>query len=194
MRLNRPLRLAVLITWLLVAGLGIAVLTSNRETSSTPTTSAPALYRAIGWTMGRASAVAFWNPNSASATGSLTPVTTIYVPVNPIIPGRPTTTIIESGYLSVLTVRAIIEDYFEPEDVDQAIRLCWCLSSFNSRSFDPVSGNAGLFKLPNDQWEELSGNVRLTGANIFDPVANIKAAAWIVYNDSAGWANWVCGS
>lgn len=193
MRRMHPARMAMAATWLVAIGLGFAALTGSPD-SQTTTTTTVAPTGAIGWTMGRASAVAFWNPYSAAATGTLSPVTTFVIPVGPSIPGLPTTTTIISGYLSVLTVRDIIDNYFEPIDVDRAIRLCWCLSSFNSRSFDPISGDAGLFKIPVDRWEELTRQVRLVGAEIFDPVASVKVAAWLVYEDELSWANWVCAN
>lgn len=89
-------------------------------------------------------------------------------------------------------VRALIERYFRPEDVNRAIRIAWCESSFNPRAVNPTSGAAGLFQHLPRFWAERSALAGWPGADAFDPEANVAVAAWLLYEFPGTWEHWTC--
>lgn len=97
-----------------------------------------------------------------------------------------------SSYMSEPEVRALVERYFRPEDVNKAIRVAWCESSFNPKAVNPTTGAAGLFQHLPSYWPERSAEAGFAGADIFDPEANVAVAAWLLYESPGGWSNWTC--
>lgn len=97
-----------------------------------------------------------------------------------------------SSYLTEREVRRLVALYFEPGDVDRAVRISWCASAFNSGSIDPGDGGAGLFHHGPAGWADLAAAAGWPGSDIFDPEANVAAAAWLVYQGPAGWAAFSC--
>jgi hypothetical protein len=97
-----------------------------------------------------------------------------------------------SSYLTERDVRRLVALYFEPVDVDRAVRISWCESTFNAGSLDPGDGGAGLFHLSPAGWADLAASAGWSGADIFDPEANVAAAAWLVYQGPSGWASFNC--
>ncbi len=89
-------------------------------------------------------------------------------------------------------VRALIVQFFQPEDVNRAIRIAWCESSFNPRSINPVTGASGLFQLDPATWIARSTAAGLPGADILDGESNVAVAAWMLYELPGGWAQWEC--
>ena len=89
-------------------------------------------------------------------------------------------------------VRELIEQFFQPEDVNRAIRIAWCESSFNPRSVNPVTGASGLFQHDPATWIERSTATGYPGADILDAEANVAVAAWMLYELPGGWAQWEC--
>lgn len=89
-------------------------------------------------------------------------------------------------------VRELIEQYFQPEDVNRAIRIAWCESSFNPRSINPVTGASGLFQHDPATWAERSMAAGYPGADVLDAEANVAVAAWMLYELPGGWAQWEC--
>lgn len=96
-----------------------------------------------------------------------------------------------SGWLSEVEVRALVSLYFEPEDVNQAIRVAWCESRFDPDSIDRRSGGQGLFHHLPRYWSERAANAGFPGADPTDPEASVAAAAWAVYN-GGGWDVFAC--
>ena len=84
--------------------------------------------------------------------------------------------------------RSLITAYFAATDVDKALRVISCESGGDPNAVNPRSGAAGLFQHIPRYWPERASAIGLPGASIFDPVANVAAAAWLVY--SGGWSPW----
>jgi hypothetical protein len=96
-----------------------------------------------------------------------------------------------SGWLSQVEVRALVTAYFEPTDVNRAVRIAWCQSRFDPNHTDLSTGGVGLFTHLPRYWEERTANAGLLGAEPTDPEASTAAAAWEVYN-GAGWEVFNC--
>ena len=96
-----------------------------------------------------------------------------------------------SGWLSEVEVRALISEYFNPEDVNKAIRIAWCESRFNPQSINLRTGATGMFQHLPRYWKERSGAAGFSGAELTDPEASIAAAAWAVYH-GGGWDVFAC--
>lgn len=96
-----------------------------------------------------------------------------------------------SGWLSQVEVRALVSLYFEPEDVNRAIRVAWCESRFDPNSVDLRTGGIGLFQHLPQYWDERAAKAGFAGTDPTDPEASVAAAAWEVYN-GAGWDVFTC--
>lgn len=96
-----------------------------------------------------------------------------------------------SGWLSEVEVRSLVEKYFEPTDVNRAVRIAWCESRFDPNAVDMQTGGVGLFAHLPRYWEERAGNAGFPGIPATDPEASTAAAAWEVYN-GAGWEIFSC--
>lgn len=99
---------------------------------------------------------------------------------------------VRSGYLSETEIRELISAHFESADVNRAIRVAWCASSFNPASINPASGASGLFQHLPENWAEHSAAAGRPTASIFDPEANVAVAAWMLYELPGGWSHWDC--
>lgn len=84
--------------------------------------------------------------------------------------------------------RTLVERYFQPEDVDLALRVIGCESGGNPSIKHPNSSASGLFQHLGRFWPERSVKAGWSGADIFDPEANVAVAAWLRYSD--GWHHW----
>lgn len=84
--------------------------------------------------------------------------------------------------------RSLVTAYFAASDVEKALRVIACESGGDPNAQNPRSGAAGLFQHIPRYWADRSAAVGLPGASIFDPVANVSAAAWLVYTE--GWGPW----
>jgi hypothetical protein len=100
-----------------------------------------------------------------------------------------TTTIPTSGWLSEVEVRALVTQYFEPTDVNKAVRIAWCESRFDPNAKNLRTGGVGLFSHLPQYWEDRAG---FEDADPTDPEASTAAAAWEVYS-GAGWGVFSCG-
>lgn len=96
-----------------------------------------------------------------------------------------------SSYLTERDVRQLVARYFEPSDVDRAVRVAWCESSFNAASIGVTDGGSGLFHLSPATWADVTSAAGRAGTDIFDAESNVAVAAWIVYNGD-GWASFGC--
>jgi hypothetical protein len=97
-----------------------------------------------------------------------------------------------SGWLSEVEVRALVSIYFEPTDVNKAVRIAWCESRFDPNATDLRTGGVGLFNHLPKYWDDRATNAGFRGADATDPEASTAAAAWEVYN-GAGWQIFGCG-
>jgi hypothetical protein len=96
-----------------------------------------------------------------------------------------------SGWLSEVQVRALVEEYFKPEDVNTAVRIAWCESRFDPKSVNLRTGAVGLFQHLPQYWESRAENSGFPGVDATDPEASTAAAAWAVYNEG-GWDIFAC--
>lgn len=96
-----------------------------------------------------------------------------------------------TGWLSQVEVRALVSIYFDPADVNRAIRVAWCESRFDPESVDLRDGGVGLFHHLPKYWEERAANAGFAGARPTDPEASTAAAAWEVYK-GGGWDVFGC--
>ena len=96
-----------------------------------------------------------------------------------------------SGWLSEVEVRALVKLYFEPTDVNKAVRVAWCESRFDPNASDLRTGGIGLFNHLPQYWPERAANAGIPDADPTDPEASTAAAAWEVYN-GAGWEIFNC--
>jgi len=89
--------------------------------------------------------------------------------------------------------RPLVEQYFPAGAVDRAIRIIACESKGDPRARNPRSGASGLFQHMPRYWPDRAAKAGFPGASIFDPEANVAAAAYLVYDDpGGGWHHWVC--
>lgn len=88
--------------------------------------------------------------------------------------------------------RPLVEKYFDPGDVDRAIRVMACESGGDPNARNRSSGAGGLFQHLPGAWDERAAGAGFPGASIFDPEANIAAAAYLLYGPGGGWRHWVC--
>jgi hypothetical protein len=96
-----------------------------------------------------------------------------------------------SGWLSEVEVRALISLYFQPEDVNQAVRVAWCESRFDPESIDLRTGGEGLFHHLPRYWNERATQAGFAGSPPTDAEASTAAAAWAVY-EGGGWDVFTC--
>lgn len=96
-----------------------------------------------------------------------------------------------SGWLSEVEVRALVSLYFEPTDVNRAVRVAWCESRFDPAAVDLRTGGVGLFNHLPQYWDERATNAGFPGVDATDPQASTAAAAWEVYN-GGGWDVFNC--
>ena len=106
---------------------------------------------------------------------------------------RPGGVYVRSGYLSETEMRELVTRHFAPGDVNRAIRVAWCVSSFNPSAINPATGASGLFQHLPENWAEHSAAAGREGTSIFDPEANVAVAAWMLYDLPGGWSHWDCG-
>jgi len=96
-----------------------------------------------------------------------------------------------SGWLSEIQVRALVSIYFQPRDVNQAVRIAWCESRFDPGSVNLRTGGIGLFQHLPRYWADRADAAGFPGADPTDPEASTAAAAWEVYN-GGGWEIFSC--
>jgi hypothetical protein len=96
-----------------------------------------------------------------------------------------------AGWLSEVEVRALANRYFEPQDVNRAVRIAWCESRFDPSAVDTRTGGVGLYNHLPRYWDERASNAGFPGVAATDPEASTAAAAWEVYH-GAGWDIFNC--
>jgi hypothetical protein len=85
--------------------------------------------------------------------------------------------------------RLLVEQFFAPADVDRALRVIGCESHGDPLAKNPNSTASGLFQHLASQWGPRAEAIGAPGADVFDPIANVAAAAWLVY-EAGGWSHW----
>jgi Transglycosylase SLT domain len=92
--------------------------------------------------------------------------------------------------------RSLVAAYFDPIMVDQALSIIQCESLGDPGAYNPYSGASGLFQFLPGTWAVTSTRAGFGGADVFDPEANVAAAAWLAsYYQASGrnpWTPWHC--
>lgn len=188
----------------LLAVAGFAAFSAGGETADTDEVG-PQIAAGIGHNAGAVSALTFLYlaeeplPPAPDPDSGLTQALEIrrYLAPATTAPGPQTTasgTYVRSKYLSESQVRELVARYFHPEDVNRALRIAWCESSFNPNNINPTSGAGGLFQHLPRFWGERSAAAGFPGADILDPEANVAVAAWLLYEFPGGWSHWTCNA
>lgn len=99
---------------------------------------------------------------------------------------------------SVEQWRPLVERYFPPERVAEAMSVMWCESRGNPDAKNPSSSATGLFQFLKGTWAWASVESGWGGYSRLDPEANIAAAAWLVdysvrtNHPYGAWGHWEC--
>ena len=84
--------------------------------------------------------------------------------------------------------------YFHPADRQWALDIIACESGGNPNAKNPHSSASGLFQFLRGTWDwaapEVGADSYASGA-VYEPTANIRAAAWLLY-EGGGKSHWVC--
>lgn len=105
-------------------------------------------------------------------------------------PARPRSSSYSGG---VEQWRSLVAKYFAAGDVDHALSVIDCESKGGDPNTQhPRSHASGLFQHLPKYWAERSAAAGFSGADIFNPEANVAVAAWLAYSE--GWYHWPnCG-
>ncbi len=127
-------------------------------------------------------------------TTTTTVVTTTTAPPTTTTTAATTTTTLEGtgSYdvpADVLPWVGLVEAFFNPADVEQALWVIHCESRGDPNARNASSGASGLFQHLPRFWADRSAAAGFGGADIFDPTANVGVAAWLVY-EGGGWSHW----
>lgn len=94
--------------------------------------------------------------------------------------------------------RSLVAAHFPTSRVNEALVIIQCESHGDPDAVNPYSGASGLFQFLPGTWAVASVSAGVGGASVFDPEANITAAAWLAgYYESQGqgyWTPWSCRS
>lgn len=99
---------------------------------------------------------------------------------------------------SVEQWRPLVEQYFPPERVQEAMRVMACESGGNPNAKNPTSTATGLFQFLTGTWAWSSVSAGWSGYSRLDPEANIAVAAWLVdrsvrtNHPGGAWGHWEC--
>jgi hypothetical protein len=92
--------------------------------------------------------------------------------------------------------RSLASQFFRSGLVDDALLIIQCESNGDPNAVNPYSGASGLFQFIPGTWAVASVGAGYPDASVFDPEANIAAAAWLSgyyeANGSDPWAPWAC--
>ena len=97
--------------------------------------------------------------------------------------------LVPDAVTSVDDWRPLVASYFEAAEVERALDVVRCESGGDPSAKNPYSTASGLFQHLGSYWGERSAKAGISGADIFDPVANVTVAAWLVY-EGGGWSHW----
>lgn len=90
---------------------------------------------------------------------------------------------------SVTDWRPLVERFFAADDVDRALDVISCESGGDPNAKNPSSSASGLFQHLGSEWDRRAYRAGWYQSDIFDPVANVAVAAWLVY-EGGGWSHW----
>ncbi len=129
---------------------------------------------------------------TTTTTAPATTTTTVATTTTTGAPTTTTTTPANGTYdvpADVLPWVGLVEAFFAPTEVEQALWVIHCESNGNPNAVNPYSSASGLFQHLPRFWQDRSVAAGFAGADIFDPTANVGVAAWLVYQ-GGGWQHW----
>lgn len=92
--------------------------------------------------------------------------------------------------------RSTVAAHFPAARVDEALLIIQCESLGDPDAVNAFSGASGLFQFLPGTWAVASVGAGVGDASVFDPSANIAAAAWLFgyyeANGRDGWSPWAC--
>jgi len=93
---------------------------------------------------------------------------------------------VDEYIVSLPSLKDLVEEYFEPEDVPLMLRIAFCESSAKpddkwSDAINRKSGATGWFQHLPKWWEERSYKAGFSGWLAVEPRANVGVAAWLFY-------------
>lgn len=92
--------------------------------------------------------------------------------------------------------RGLVSQFFPSNRVEEALRILDCESNGDPDALNPYSGAAGLYQFLPSTWASTAPKAGYGGSSVFDPEANIAAAAWLAnhYEDLGMyyWQAWSC--
>ena len=92
--------------------------------------------------------------------------------------------------------RPLLEQYFAPDLVLDALVIIQCESLGNENAINPYSGASGLFQFLSGTWAVASVQAGVGDRSVFDGEANVIAASWLAeyYRNRLGepWRPWSC--
>lgn len=165
--------------------------TTSPPTTPPPTTAAPKLPA----------------PTTTPPPAPTTTTTTAAPTTNaPTTTAAPTTTTTASPYPPGVTYgvrdveewRPLVEQYFPPELVEDALSVMECESQGNPLAQHPVTLATGLFQFIPNTWDWASDRAGWGGHSAFEPEPNVASAAWLVAatitveHPNGPWAHWSC--
>ena len=145
-------------------------------------------------------------PAPPSTTAPPPPTTAAPTTSAPSTTAAPTTTTTTSPYPPGVTYgvrdveewRPLVEQYFPPELVEDALSVMECESQGNPLAQHPGTLATGLFQFIPNTWNWASDRAGWGGHSAFEPEANVAAAAWLVAatitveHPNGPWAHWSC--
>ena len=84
--------------------------------------------------------------------------------------------------------RPLVEKYFPASEVALAMKVMHCESRGDPTAHHGGSHASGIFQHLPKYWSSRSTRAGWSGADIFNPEANIAVAAWLL--GDSGWKNW----
>ena len=88
--------------------------------------------------------------------------------------------------------RPVISLYFDPSDVELALKVIACESAGDPKAVNKRSQASGLWQHLPGYWEVRTRQADVVGASIWDPKASTIVASWLVYNTANSWDYWSC--
>jgi hypothetical protein len=145
-------------------------------------------------------------PKAAPTTTKAAPptTTTTTAPTTTAAPAATTTTTssyppgVTFGVRDVEEWRPLVEQYFPPERVEEALSVMECESQGNPLAQHPGTLASGLFQFIPNTWGWASDRAGWGGHSPFEPEANVASAAWLVAatitveHPRGPWAHWSC--
>lgn len=107
-----------------------------------------------------------------------------------------TSQIVSNASYGVAQWAPLVRKYFPQQFWADALKVMWCESRGDPNAASTVSDARGLFQHKLKYWAPRAVNVGFPGASVFNPEANVAAAAMLVTNSQrAGqdpWILWAC--